>query len=118
MGLGQVEDLLHRLPGPDAEQAARAERDLALHRLEARAARRAPTGRGTRVSRARAVGLEQREEDDEARDAAPPSVARWRSGMPAATSSATIVKAMTSAVPRSGWVATSSTPRPRRAAAA
>src|SRR5674536_345383 len=33
--LGQVEDLLHRLAGADAEQAARADRDLTLHGLKA-----------------------------------------------------------------------------------
>src|SRR3954465_6919368 len=40
--LGQVEDLLHRLPEPDPEEPARAERDLSLHGLEAGAARVAP----------------------------------------------------------------------------
>ncbi len=34
-------------------------------------------------------------------------IARLRSGMPAATSSAQVVKAITIAVPRSGWVTTS-----------
>ncbi len=37
----------------------------------------------------------------------PASSPRWRSGIPAATRSAHIVKEMTSAVPRSGWTATS-----------
>ena len=42
--LGQVEDLLHRLAEADAEQAAGAERDLALDGLKAGVARVAPTG--------------------------------------------------------------------------
>ena len=42
MGLGQVEDLLDRLAEAAAEEPARAQRDLALHGLEARAAGVAP----------------------------------------------------------------------------
>jgi hypothetical protein len=41
-----------------------------------------------------------------------PPVSRWRSEIPAATSRAVIVKPMTSAVPRSGWDAMSSTAAP------
>jgi len=40
--LGQVEDLLHRLAEPDAEETAGAERDLTLDRLEAAARRARP----------------------------------------------------------------------------
>ena len=48
VGLGQVEDLLDRLARPDAEQPARADRDLPLDGLEADRPRRRPTGSGTR----------------------------------------------------------------------
>ena len=67
--LGQVEDLLHRLARADAEQPARADRDLPLDGLEADRARVVPRvqERGEAVA---PVRLEQREEDDgERRDA-------------------------------------------------
>src|SRR3954452_9825225 len=64
MRLGQVEDLLDRLPEPDAEEPARAERDLSLHRLEAGAARVAPRVDEGREPRD-AIGLVQRGEEDQ-----------------------------------------------------
>ena len=79
MGLGQVEDLLHGLPQPDAEEAARAERDLALHGLEP-----APlaSAHGLRKpSAAHAVRLDEREQQDEDRRR-PPNRASSGNGIP------------------------------------
>ena len=64
VGLGQVEDLLHRLARAQAEQPARTQRDLPLHRLEARVGGMRPGVQERRQPRA-AVGLEQREQEDE-----------------------------------------------------
>ena len=87
MGLGQVEDLLHRLAEAAAEQPARAERDLALHRLEARVAACAHGSRNV-VSRSRRYGSLEREQRDEQRERRRRRSPRKRIGMPAATSSA------------------------------
>ena len=101
LGLGQVEDLLDRLAEADAEQAARAERDLTLHGLEAGGRLRGP-GVQERGQPRLLVGL----------DAAPSAAARPGRSAPAArgggsgsrrpTSSAVSENAITSVVPRSG----------------
>ena len=61
MGLGQVEDLLHRLAQADAEQSARSQGDLPLDRLEA-----GPAGVRPGVEEGgqpgAAIGLDQREQ--------------------------------------------------------
>ena len=62
--LGQVEDLLHRLPEPAAEEPARPQRDLPLDRLKAR-----PAGVRPRVEKGRQprppVGRADRVQEDE-----------------------------------------------------
>src|SRR4029079_5635106 len=64
MGLGEVEDLLHRLADAAPEQPARPERDLALDGLEPRVARVRPRVEERRQARA-AVRLAQRVQEDE-----------------------------------------------------
>ena len=63
MGLGQVVDLLHGLARAEPEQPAGADRDLALHGLEADRARVVP-GRQERGQPGAPVGLDEREERD------------------------------------------------------
>ena len=65
MGLGQEEELLHRLADAAAEQAARPERDLPLDGLEAAASPACAHGSRNDVSRARRYGALDRVEDDE-----------------------------------------------------
>ena len=64
--LGQIEDLLHRFAEADAEEPAGAERDLALDRLKAGVARIRPRVDERRQPR-HALGIDQREQQDERR---------------------------------------------------
>ena len=66
VGLGDVEDLLDRRAQPVAEHPAAADRDLALHRLKARAGRVIPGIEEARQPRA-PVGLEDREQHHQRR---------------------------------------------------
>ena len=81
VGLGNVEDLLDRRAEAVAEQAAGADRDLALHRLEARAATRGPTGPGTR-SAARAGRARRSRTAAPAIAPTPATRPSWRIGRP------------------------------------
>ncbi len=105
--LRQVEGLLDRLPRPDPEQAAGADRDLALDRLEAAAGGVRPGVDERGQPRAR-VGLGRARRAPPAASATPARIARLAHRDPRGDAAARrSVKAITSAVPMSGWVATS-----------
>ena len=98
--LGQVEDLLDRFAEALAEHPARAERDLALDRLEARVARVRPRVQ-ERDQALAPVGRRHREEHDH-RDRRAAEDREDPHRHPGGDSSAAVVNPMTSAVPRSG----------------
>ena len=109
--LGQVEDLLHRLPRPEPEQPAGADRDLALDGLEAGAGGVRP--RVDERSSAASVRSGSISANTSTRNAPTPTTRpSWRSGSPAATSIAASVSPITSAVPRSGCLRISSIAAP------
>src|SRR3954452_14588707 len=105
VGLGEVEDLLHRLADPPPEEPARPERDLPCTAWNPASPACAHGSRNV-VSRARRYGSLSAYSSTSIASA-PAPMARNRIGMPAATSSAVSVNASTSAVPRSGCEATS-----------
>ena len=101
VGLGQVEDLLHRLAGPERRTARRSRSRSGPGRPGSPTPTASAHGFRNAVRRARRYGLEDREQST--RNAPTPATSpSWRSGRPAATSIAASVKQITSAVPRSG----------------